>query len=141
MAKQEFPEKDKHVPIWKHVVGGSFTTADELCVDVRRLQCRAKLSNAAVSEILNLVGKYLNIKETNIHASDRKLKQSAGAHVLRLNGCVDCKKHVYHPDDEDTHCPFVKPDGSVCGHPRFDEKGKPFEVFIACLKLYFSNLF
>ena len=32
------------------------------------------------------------------------------------------------PQDKDTHCPLVKADGTVCGHARYDAKGKPFEV-------------
>ena len=46
---------------------------------------------------------------------------------VRLHGCVGvrCGKHVFGPSDIETECP-------QCGHPRFDEKGNPYEVF-ACL--------
>ena len=34
---------------------------------------------------------------------------------------------VYVPSDKRTHCPSIKSNGQVCGHPRCDENGAPFE--------------
>ena len=58
------------------------------------------------------------------------MKMTAGVSFLRLNGCHKCHKYVYTPDQKIEHCPYVKPDGTVCGSPRFDSKGKAFEVLI-----------
>ena len=75
--------------------------------------------------------KYLGINVStpaNFRKYDSKMRKEAGAELLRLNGCPHCKTHVYLPSDKSTCCPHVKDDGSVCGHPRFDEAGKPLEV-------------
>ena len=84
----------------------------------------------ACKDFINTFGKYLNFshRRKNFKRADAKFAKAAGATVIRLNGCVCCKKHVYMPQDKDTHCPLVKADGTVCGHARYDAKGKPFEV-------------
>ena len=55
------------------------------------------------------------------------MQTRAGVGFLILHGCVKCDKFVFTPDDEHTHCPYVKPDGQVCGGARYDPNGKPKE--------------
>ena len=111
----------KHKPKWHQVVGGPFTKQDMFCVDIRRLQQRSGCSDATCKEILKVFSKYLGIDTpTNLKSCDKKLHKTAGAQVLRLNGCPKCNKTVLHPDDPVTHCPYVDSGGTVCGHPRSD---------------------
>ena len=132
-----------HEPKWVQIVGGPFTKADELCVDLRRLQQRSGCSDKTCDDILRTFSKYLSLDAPiNFRKQDKKLQEFAGATVLRLNGCPRCNKHVYLPTDGDASCPYVftKSDlndesvtidaveGEVCGHNRYDENGKALEV-------------
>ena len=45
-----------------------------------------------------------------------------------LNGCPECNKFVYLPEDKRKNCPYVKANGEVCGKSRYDKFGKPVEV-------------
>ena len=65
---------------------------------------------------------------TNFRSVDKKMANVAGTHFLRLNGCIGCDKHVYLPDDRTKFCPRRLETGAVCDHPRYDPKGKPYEV-------------
>ena len=116
-------------PKWINLVDGPFTKADELCVDLRRLQQRCKCSDATCDEILRTLSKYLSLGDTtNFRKCDKKMHDMAGTTVLRLNGCPKCNKHVYLPTDKESSCPHVNEDGQVCGHSRYDADGKPLEV-------------
>lgn len=134
----------KHSPKWIELADGPFTKADQLCVDIRRLQQRCGCSDSTCDEIINTFSKYLSLDVQNFRSCDGKMQEMAGASVLRLNGCPECNCHVYLPDDKATTCPHVfaegqrrgKARGDVCGHSRFDPKGKPWEVsFILYLHL------
>ena len=64
------------------------------------------------------------------------MQNAAGTKALRLNGCVGCHKHVFLPKqtDKNTTCP-------LCGHPRYDGVGKPFEeVFYFPIKEKLQSL-
>merc|ERR1712224_453454 len=63
----------------------------------------------------------------SLDAVDKKMAQAAGCSFLRLNGCPECRHHVYGQGDERTHCPHVNEKHEVCGKPRYDERGVPFE--------------
>lgn len=110
--------------------------AESFCKDVRSFQQRSKCSDATCADIVRTIGKYLNFQVPDVHEYDKKLQEEAGTSFLRLNGCPSCHKHVYMPTDRATHCPTIKSDGTVCGHPRYDDAGKPFEVFVffSCLQ-------
>lgn len=111
------------------IIGGVFTKEDQLCADLRRLQQRCGCTDATCDDILNTFKKYLGINApTNFRKYDSKMREAAGAEMLRLNGCPHCKRHVYLPTDKAQTCPHVKKNGTVCGHPRYDEAGKPLEV-------------
>ena len=58
------------------------------------------------------------------------MQKAAGISFIRLNGCPVCKKFVYLPSDRRQRCPQTNDDGTVCGSPRCDATGKPFEVII-----------
>ena len=115
-------DEEEHEPKWQQIVGGPFTKQDELCVDIRRLQQRSGASDATCDDILRTFSKYLGIEApNNFRDYDKKMQEAAGATVLRLDGCVKCNRHVYHPDDRSKHCP-------KCGHRRYGDSGKPLEV-------------
>ena len=67
------------------------------------------------ADIVRTLGKYLDITPKNFKNYDAKMQEAAGVTFLRLNGCVDCNKFVYLPDDPRTQCLHVKEDGTVCG--------------------------
>ena len=125
-------EEEEEAPEWTKLECGVFTKEDELCVDLRRLQQRHGCSDATCDDILNTFSKYLNLnnEDLNFRDADNKLHKLSGAQVLRLDGCPKCNKHVYMPDDKVTSCP-------QCGHDRYNETGKPWEVwFDACVLDY-----
>lgn len=61
-----------------------------------------------------------NLKVKNLHVGKCRRESPV---KLRLHGCVGCENHVFAPSDIATECP-------QCGHPRFDDKGNPYEVFL-----------
>ena len=96
---------------------------------LRAVQQRHKCTNATIDDFVQTFSKYLpKSSRSGLHAFDKTVQKEAGIKILRLNGCIGCHKHVYLPDDCATHCPRLKKDGTVCGHARFDNKNKPFEV-------------
>ena len=116
---------------WVRIVGGDFTVEDNFCADLRRLQQRNGCSDSTCEDILGTFKKYLNIvPPKSIKSYDKKLHAAAGATMLRLNGCVKCKRHVYLPTDKATCCPHVDATNTVCGHPRYGDDGKPLEVCV-----------
>ena len=122
-------------------MGGAFTEADNFCCDLRRLQQRSKCSDQTCNDILKTFAKYLRIDvPCNLRKFDKTFKKEAGAEVLRLNGCVGCHKQVYLPRDRTEFCPRVKADGTVCGHPRYKDNGKPHEVRTLIIYDFFSLL-
>ena len=113
----EAPESE-----WVSVVGGGFTKEDDFCIDVRRLQQRTGCSDSTCEDIIKTFRRYLRIDAPqNFRQADGKMKSVAGTKCLRLNGCTGCHGHVYLPDDGAKCCP-------LCGHARYNAKGKPHEV-------------
>ena len=104
-------------------------SSTHLCAEIRRFQQRNKCSEAACLDVVKTICNYFNFPVPNLHKYDKKLQQQAGTSFLRLNGCPKCHKHVYLPTDKEKTCPRVGEDGTVCGHPRYQESGKAFEVF------------
>ena len=104
------------------IVGGGFTKQDEFCVSIRRLQHRTGCSNATCADIIETFRKYLRMDvSVDFKSTDKKMRAVAGTSFLRLNGCTNCHKHVFKPDDKAKLCP-------LCGHnSRYDSKGKPCE--------------
>ena len=102
--------------------------ARSFCADLRRLQQRNKCTNATCEDICSTFAKYLKMPAPDFRACDKKMKQQAGVHFLRLNGCPKCHQHVYVPEDRSEICPHVHANGNVCGHSRFDENHKAWEV-------------
>ena len=51
----------------------------------------------------------------------KQLRSKQSPIKAQLHGCVRCNNHVFGPKNLDTHC-------QACGHPRYDDKGKPHEV-------------
>ena len=136
-------------PKWIELVDGPFTKADQLCVDIRRLQQRCGCSDSTCDEIMSTFSKYLSLDADDFRSFDGKMQEMAGASVLRLNGCPECNCHVYLPDDEATTCPHVfdegekagKARGDVCGHSRFDPNGQPWEASYVCMLCAFTSIF
>lgn len=107
--------------------------AEAFFSDLRRLQSRCKCTEAMCADITATFGKYIGLKESRCFKSaakqrDKVLQEKAGIVCFSIHGCVGCDKFVYGPGDHHTHCPFVKSDGTICGHPRFDDNGQPHEV-------------
>ena len=104
--------------------------------EVRVLQRRTRCSNFVCNEFVKAYKKFspTPVKST-IHEFDNKAKHAAGCNYIILHGCPNCNRHVYLPTDKERTCPFVNEDGSICGHPRFNGRGKPLEVFLFYLLL------
>lgn len=107
---------------------------DEFLHEVRLLQRRTRCSNFVCEEFVKTYKKFspdpvkTRTVKTRIREFDNRAKNAAGCNYIILHGCPECNRHVYLPTDKATSCPFVKQDGNVCAHPRFDEHGKAFEV-------------
>jgi len=133
---------DEPEPKWVPLLSTPFSKQDEFCIDVRRLQRRSKCSDFTCTEIVKIFSNYLGVTPNTFQKADKKIKETAGTSYLRLNGCVGCHQHVYLPDDKSVRCPHLVNNVDVCGHPRYDQSGKPFEV---CFKMYmylpFVNVF
>ena len=101
---------------------------------VRLLQRKTKCSNTVCEEFVSFFKQYSN-KSTGrgLKTFDTKAKKAAGLDYLVLHGCPECNKHVYGPNDRNVNCPFIKKDGTVCGHTRYDETNKPWEVNLLVL--------
>ena len=124
MGPSDEPEP-ADVQKWVKITGGPFTKADNFCADLRRLQQRCGCSDVACDDFLSTFAKYFGGVQTpkNFRDYDKKMRKEAGAQMLRLNGCVHCKKHVFLPTDKSKECP-------LCGHSRYDDQGQPREVRI-----------
>ena len=110
------------------IIGGPFRKEDMICADLRRLQQRCGCTDATCADILKTFQKYLGFTAPkNFKQYDKKMRKEAGAELLRLNGCPHCKSHVYLPKDKAHSCPHINRDGTVCGHPRYDDSGKALE--------------
>ena len=109
---------------------------DEFLHEVRLLQRRTRCSNFVCEEFVKTYKKFspdpvkTRTVKTRIREFDNRAKNAAGCNYIILHGCPECNRHVYLPTDKATSCPFVKQDGNVCAHPRFDEHGKAFEVIL-----------
>ena len=123
-------EGQQQPPKWVPLIHDElFSKEDQFFVDVRRLQQRTSCTDATCQDIIQTFSNYLGINlPSDFKSADKKMHQKAGARVLRLNGCVGCHRKVYMPDDRAKVCPLRKEDGTICGHPRYDGKGKPYEV-------------
>lgn len=120
---EDLEEREEEVK-WVEITGGPFKKSDKICADLRRLQQRSGCSDVACEDILSTFRKYLGIDApTNFRQYDKDMRKHSGAEMLRLNGCSNCKRHVYLPSDKDKVCPR-------CGHSRYDAKGVPLEVCI-----------
>ena len=114
--------------------------AEAFFSDLRLLQNRCKCTEAMCADITATFGKYMGLKDTRCFKSavkkcDKVLQENAGIECLSIHGCVGCDKFVYEPGDRRTQCPFVKKDGTICGHPRFDVDKNPHEV-VYCFKQF-----
>ena len=103
------------------------------------LQRRSNCTDRTIVDVILLFQKHLKVKHMplSFKATDKALKKKAGVSFLRLHGCPECNKHVYKPDDTEKNCPYKKVDGSVCGHPRYDENNQPHEVFFMLFVLIY----
>lgn len=101
--------------------------------EVRVLQRRTRCSNFVCEEFIKAYRKFASTPvEKTIKEFDSDAKEAAGSRYIVLNGCPGCNRHVYLPTEKAMTCPFIKGDGNICGHPRFDVNKKPFEVSILC---------
>lgn len=100
---------------------------DEFYQEVRYLQRKTRCSNVVCREFVKVFKKFSPIPvKSSISRFDSKAKEEAGCDYIILHGCPNCNRHVYKPTDQERTCP-------VCAHPRFNNKGKPLEVFGICL--------
>ena len=115
---------------------------DEFLHEVRLLQRRTRCSNFVCEEFVKTYKNFspdpvkTRTVKTRIREFDNRAKNAAGCNYIILHGCPECNRHVYLPTDKATSCPFVKQDGNVCAHPRFDEHGKAFEVILLLVPSY-----
>lgn len=99
---------------------------------VRYLQRKTRCSDAVCKEFIKIFQKFSpGLLQSCISGFDRKAKKFAGCEFIILHGCPNCDRHVYKPTDPEGICP-------VCGHPRFDVKGKALEVFV-CVCVFLTR--
>ena len=104
---------------------------DRFYHQVRYLQRKTRCSNVVCDEFVKLYKKFSPTPvRSSIYGFDKKAKEGAGCDFIILHGCPQCNRHVYKPTDREETCPFIKENGTVCAHPRFNNKGKPLEVFV-----------
>ena len=102
---------------------------DEFFHEVRLLQRRTRCSNFVCEEFVKTYKKFTPVPVTKrMDEFDDLAKKAAGCNYIVLHGCPECNRHIYLPTDKAKSCPFVKEDGNICAHPRFNEHGKAFEV-------------
>lgn len=107
----------------------SMTNEERFYHKVRLLQRKTKCSNTVCKEFVRIFKQqHGNDTNTGLGSFDTKMKAVAGTNYLKLHGCPKCDKYVYTPNDRNGNCPFVKEDGAVCGHPRYNEANEPWEV-------------
>lgn len=103
-------------------------TADEhFYHKVRLLQRRTKCSNTVCKEFVRLFKKENGTSNKGLVGFDNKSKAAAGTEYIKLHGCPKCDRYIYRPGDPNSNCPFIQ-NGTVCGHPRYNEKKKPWEL-------------
>ena len=91
---------------------------------VRYLQRKTRCSNVVCQEFVKIFRQFSPTPvQSSIGGFDKKAKKAAGCDYIILHGCPECNRHVYKPTDQERACP-------VCAHRRFDNKGKPLEVFV-----------
>ena len=108
----------------------SMTTEDEFYQKVRLLQRRTKCSNFVCKQFVDLFRQNAEDKNNlgSLSSFDKKSKRVAGVNYLALHGCPSCNKHVYTHKDKNKVCPFIKANGTVCGHPRYSEQNEPLDT-------------
>jgi len=95
---------------------------DGISVSLRILQSRTGCATNTLKEVIETLKPYLRLASFSSFANaDSKLKKASGATCLRLNGCVGCHHHVFHPQNRDRLCP-------KCHHPRLRQNGSAHEV-------------
>ena len=124
-------------------MAASKMNADLFFHEVRMLQRKTRCSDFVCNEFVRTYRKFAPpaAAKTSLHEFDTKAKRAAGCNYIVLHGCPGCNRHVYLPTDKQKRCPFIKKDGTVCGHPRFDEKGKALEVIFCFTSWFVSQLF
>ena len=121
-------DRDAHLPCGLRQPMHSFLA------EVRQLQRKRKCSDKLCEEFVAAFEKHSDTKKhLCLRTFDVQAKKKAGAKLFILHGCTNCQRHVYAPWDKNTTCPHRKKDGTICGHGRYQENGKPLEV---CLCKY-----
>lgn len=119
----------------------SMTAEDRFFQKVRTLQRKTKCPNVVCNEFIRLYRQHAKEKENlgGLNSFDKKSKGAAGSNYFTLNGCPSCNKYIYRQEDKNKSCPFIKANGSVCGHPRYTEQNEPFEVRHLIQRKQFTN--
>ena len=103
---------------------GSSTAArvNEVLVALRTVQSRTNVATSTLNLILQVLQPFLKGLENVKGLKMRKIRARSQSRFKRLlHGCVDCHDHVFGPRNKDKVCP-------KCGHPRYNDAGKPNEV-------------
>ena len=124
------------------------TNVEEFFVEMRRLQSRNKCTDTTLYDIIETFSQYHDLDiptRASLDKLDKKIQEWAGCSYLELHGCPQgktirprvkaCGRHVFQPTDRRRVCP-------LCGAPRYDNNGRPFEVGIImfCLHSPYSFL-
>ena len=95
---------------------------DDLWHALREAQRKCGCNTKTLNTIRQAVQPFCKDEKKQETRADRKLCNFANAVLLELHGCVRCHDFVFSPKDFALRCP-------KCGHPRFDRKKQPNEVF------------
>ena len=110
----------------------TYRESERLFAQLRQVQRKTNCSDNTCNAFIKAFGDFTKVPvDGTLKKFDIKAKEFAGCNYIVLHGCPKCNKYVYTPDDRSITCPQIKFDGTVCGHSRFNEKGKPYEVRFA----------
>ena len=95
---------------------------DGLWHALREAQRKCGCNTKTLNVMRQAVQPFCKDEKKQAPRADRKFCNFANAVLLELHGCVRCHDFVFSPKDFALRCP-------KCGHPRFNRKKQPNEVF------------
>ena len=117
------------------------TSDERLFADLRDVQRRTNCSDITLHQFLKIFAKHSSQKlQSELKNFDRKARYLAGCNYELLHGCSKCA-HVFEAKSKELLCPAINNEGNVCGQPRFNSAGQPYEVLNNLLMILMLLMF